>query len=178
MTYTSLIKTAGALFLGGTFVLTTAPAAFADFDVPSKPKVDCTKNKNKDKPECKPNHKDASDDEIYNAAYWLARSEKYAEALAVLKLAKNQDVPRILNETGFSTRKLGDVDGALAYYRRALAIDPNYVFARAYMGEALLTKGDMAAAKRELSEIARRGGTGCTAYVHLASNIAKAEKHG
>jgi hypothetical protein len=46
------------------------------------------------------------------------------------------------------------------------------------MGEALLTKGDVAAARNELSEIASRCGTGCTAYVHLAEHIAKAEKRG
>lgn len=169
------IKAVGMALLGGVIALATAPAALADFDAP-KPRVDCTKKKNKTKPECQPHRAEATDDEIYNAAYWLARNGKYAEALDVLKRAKDQNAPRILNETGFATRKLGDVDSALIYYRRALAIDPNYVFARAYMGEALLAKGDMAAARRELSEIAARCGRDCTAYVHLDEKIAKAER--
>jgi tetratricopeptide (TPR) repeat protein len=169
------IKAVGMALLGGVIALATAPAALADFDAP-KPRVDCTKKKNKTKPECQPHRAEATDDEIYNAAYWLARNGKYAEALDVLKRAKDQNAPRILNETGFATRKLGDVDGALVYYRRALAIDPNYVFARAYMGEALLTRGDMAAARHELSEIAARCGTDCTAYVHLAEHIAEVER--
>ena len=162
-----------------TFVLGLALAGIvptissANFGSP-RPKVDCTKSKNKNKPECKASRSEAADDEVYNAVYWLARSEKYAEALTVLKQAKNPDTPRLLNETGYITRKMGDIDGALVYYRRALALDPNYVFARAYMGEALLIKGDMAAAKSELSEIEKRCGTSCTAYVHLAGRITKA----
>lgn len=170
------LRTMFYILIGAAVGASSVPPALADFDPPSKPKVDCTKKKNQDKPECKPHRADATDEEIYNAAYWLSRSEKYSEALAVLRRANDQNVPRILNEMGFATRKLGHVDEALGFYRRALAIDPNYVFARAYMGEALLTIGDTAAAKSELSEISRRCGTECTAYVHLAEHIAKSER--
>ncbi len=88
---------------------------------------------------------------------------------------------RVLNETGFATRKLGNVAAALGYYQRALAVDPNYVYARAYMGEALLMQGDLTAASDQLREIGQRCGTSCPAYGHLAEHIAKFEagvKHG
>ena len=156
-------------------------AAVADFDKPKKPAVDCSLRKNKDKPACQPHRVDATHDEIYNAAYWMNRNGKFAEALDILKLARNQNDVRVLNETGFATRKLGDVAAALGYYQRALAVDPNYVFARAYMGEALLMQGDLSAASDQLREIGQRCGTLCAAYGHLAEHIAKFEagvKHG
>lgn len=156
--------------------------AVADFGPkPKKPAVDCTLRKNHNNPACQPHRKDATQDEIYNAAYWMNRAGRFAQALDILKLAKDQNDPRVLNETGYATRKLGNVEAALGFYKRALAIDPDYVFARAYMGEALLLQGDLAAAGEQLSEIGRRCGTSCTAYSHLAEHIAKFEagaKHG
>lgn len=155
-------------------------AAVADFDNP-KPRVDCTQKKNKSKPACQPHRTDATQDEIYNAAYWMNRSGQFAAAIGILKLARNPEDARILNETGYATRKLGNVAAALGFYQRALAIDPNYVYARAYMGEALLMQGDLTAANDQLREIGQRCGTGCTAYSHLAEHIAKFEagaKHG
>jgi tetratricopeptide (TPR) repeat protein len=146
-------------------------AATADFGPPKK-KIDCTKPENKNKPACKPKHGEASDDEVYHAAYWLAREGRFAEALRVLKAARNPDDPRILNATGFVTRKLGFTDAALPYYQRALAQDPDFVLARAYLGEAYLMKNDLPAAQVQLGEIARRFGTACEAYARLAANIA------
>lgn len=154
------------------FVLALPGAASADFGPPVKKKVDCSKPENKNKPACKPKHGEASDDEIYNAGYWLAREGKFSEALAVFRMAANPDDPRILTGLGFATRKLGDVDAAFAYYVRALARDPGLVLTRAYLGEAYLTKGDLAAAEGQLGEIARRCGTACEAYAHLSSTIA------
>ena len=120
---------------------------------PARPKIDCTKPGNQNKPACKNKHGELSDDEIYNAAYWMARKGQYREALALLARAKNHDDPRVLNATGFATRKLGDVDGALPYYARALEINPNYAVAREYLGEAFLAKGDLRNARAQLGEI-------------------------
>ena len=83
--------------------------------------------------------------------------------------------PRILNETGFVTRKLGNVDGALPYYRKALSIDPNYTLAREYMGEAFVTKGDLASAREQLREIEKRCGTRCLEYAKLAKAISASQ---
>jgi len=147
----------------------TSPAsAFGD----SPKRVDCSKKANKNHPSCK-SHRDPVDDEIYHAAYWMAKQGNYAEARALLLRAANPSDPRILNYLGFTTRKLGDVDGALVYYRRALAINPDYTVARSYMGEAFLQKGDLTLAREQLGEIAQRCGTACMEYVELAAHISR-----
>lgn len=147
------------------------PVLAVDDDEPRKPKIDCTKPKNKTKPDCKPHHAASDDDAIINGAYWLAQVGRYSESLALLATVKNRENPRALNSMGFVTRKLGDVDGALPYYARALAIKPDYVQARAYLGEAYLAKDDLAHAREQLAEIARRCGTACFAYGELAREI-------
>lgn len=53
-----------------------------------------------------------------------------------------------------------------------LAATADFALARAYLGEAYLMKIDLPAAQVQLSEIARRCGTGCEALARLAANIA------
>lgn len=165
-----------ALGLGG-LLIGTAPV-LADFDAPA-PKVDCRKKENRSKPQCKRSQltprPSAIGDEVFFAAYGLARAGQYAAARDVLRLADQSD-PRVLNYTGFVTRKLGDVDAALPYYQRALTIDPDYLLARAYLGEAYLQKGDPARALAELGEIERRCGRACAEYVELAILIQAQEE--
>ncbi len=115
-----------------------------------------------------------SDDELFYAGYWLAKNGQYQEALRYLALAEKKN-ERVLTYIGFATRKLGRVDEALPLYREALALNPDYVVARAYMGEAFLTKGEPAKARDELAEIANRCGTTCPAYVDLKGHIADFE---
>lgn len=158
-----------------------SPPVSAFFDEPA-PKVDCSKKENRSKPQCKKSQlgpgsdpapalaRRAPGDEVFFAAYGLARAGQYAAALDILKTADQSD-PRVLNYQGFATRKLGDVDGALPFYRRALAIAPDYVLARAYMGEAYLQKGQTAEARGQLAEIERRCGRVCAEYVDLAMQI-------
>jgi len=111
------------------------------------------------------------DAELFYAGYWLARSGRYAEALGYLTLADKKD-ERVLTYIGFATRKLGDVDGALPFYGAALEKNPNYSVARAYLGEAWLSKGEPAKARAELAEIERRCGKTCAEYADLAGHIA------
>jgi len=114
------------------------------------------------------------DAELFYAGYWLAKNGQYAQALGYLKLANGRD-ERVLTYIGFATRKLGDVDGALPFYLKALAINPNYSVARAYMGEAFLSKGEPAKARAELAEIEKRCGTTCAEYADLAAHITSFE---
>ena len=86
----------------------------------------------------------------------------------MLQRVENQDDPRVLNYLGFAKRKSGRVEEGLTYYRRALGINPDFVLAREYMGEALLQKGDVSAAREQLNEIGKRCGTSCPSYVKLA----------
>lgn len=114
------------------------------------------------------------DKELFYAGYWLAKNGQYREALGYLNLAKVKD-ERVLTYIGFATRKLGDVEGAMPMYAKALEVNPNYSVARAYLGEAFLTKGEPAKAKAQLAEIAQRCGTTCAEYADLSGHIARYE---
>lgn len=151
-----------------------AAPALADFGAPPKPKIDCTKAGNKNKPACQ-QRTAPSDDEIYYAAYWMARQGQYKEALSALARANDQADPRILTIKGLATRKLGDVEGALPYYLKAIAIDPDNTRTREYLGEAFVAKGNLAGAREQLGEIEKRGGASCEEYVKLAGAIAAFE---
>ena len=113
-----------------------------------------------------------SDDNLYEAARDLAYNRRYGEAIATLKLAANQKDPRILNYLGYSTRKLGDVEAGLEYYKTALKADPDYTLVREYMGEAFLQLGQVEKAKEQLAEIKSRCGTHCQEYAMLDQQIA------
>lgn len=114
------------------------------------------------------------DVERYSVGYWMAKGGDYAGALDVLRAAHNQADPRIQTMIGFSLRKLGLIDAAMAYYTAALRAAPDATNTRQYLGEAFLQKGDKTAALEQLSEIARRCGTTCEDYRLLADEIAKA----
>jgi tetratricopeptide (TPR) repeat protein len=101
----------------------------------------------------------------------LVDEGQYAAALDVLHLIKKQEQPRVLNYIGYTTRKLGDVDKGLDYYHQALALDPNYLRAREYLGEGYLQKGDVASAREQLMEIAERCGDACEEYGKLEKAI-------
>jgi tetratricopeptide (TPR) repeat protein len=117
------------------------------------------------------------DTELFYAGYWLAKNGRYAEALDYLGRAVKKD-ERILTYMGFATRKLGDVDAAMPLYAAALAINPGYSVARAYRGEAYLTKGEPEKARAELAEIEQRCGTACAEYADLAGHIRAFEAGG
>ncbi|MGB0057245.1 MAG: hypothetical protein WBQ20_10930 [Methyloceanibacter sp.] len=72
---------------------------------------------------------------------------------------------------GYTTRKLGDVDKGLDYYQRALALDPNYLRAREYLGEGYLQKGDVAKEKEQLTKISERCAGPCEEYGKLEQAI-------
>jgi tetratricopeptide (TPR) repeat protein len=172
-TIRGLVAIAG-LALGGVGLMsiTLSPGAQAMGDAPAEPKIDCRKKKNKDKPQCKKEKQSGlTDDELYQAGYWFARSGRYADALEHFRQIREQNTPRVLNYIGFATRKLGRVTQAMGYYRKALEIDPNYTLARAYLGEALIEQGNIDAAKGQLAEIASRCGAACEEYVQLSGQI-------
>ena len=108
-----------------------------------------------------------SDDDLYLAARELAYDGQYETALNVLDIAENQNDPRILNYKGFANRKAGRVETGMKFYQAALEIDPDYILARSYMGQALIADGDIAGAKVQLAEIETRGGRESWAYASL-----------
>lgn len=111
-----------------------------------------------------------ADAELFYAGYWLAKNGRYEEALGYLTLAREKD-ERVLTYIGFATRKLGRVEEAMPLYHAALARNPDYAVARAYLGEAFLARGEADLARAELSEIASRCGVTCPAYVDLDGHI-------
>ena len=115
-----------------------------------------------------------ANEELFYAGYWLAKNGQYETALGYLTLAQKKD-ERVLTYIGYATRKLGHVDAALPLYRKALEVNPDYVVARAYLGEAFLTKDAPDMARAELQEIAARCGTACPAYVDLDGHISDYE---
>lgn len=119
-----------------------------------------------------------SDDNLFEAARDLAYNRRYEEAQTVLRLAQNQDDPRILNYLGFTTRKLGNVEGSLTYYKAALSIDPDYTLVREYMGEAYIQLGQFERAAEQLAEIRKRCGTDCREYRLLRAELDKARLDG
>lgn len=121
---------------------------------------------------CK-NPEDASlnDDIRFGAVRELAYAGRYSDALAALDAMTEGESDRTLTYRGFITRKAGDMAGGMAFYARALAVNPDNILARSYMGQALVEQGDIAAAARQLDEIRSRNGTGTWAEAALSHAV-------
>ncbi|MBD9373106.1 tetratricopeptide repeat protein [Rhizobium sp. ARZ01] len=132
---------------------------------PNQIRANSKKNGTQKKTELKP------DDILYEAAREFAYAGQYSNALNALKAAENQNDPRILNYYGFAYRKLGQIDRAMTYYRKALQKDENYILARSYMGQALIAQGDIQGARVQLVEIRDRGGENSWAYKSLLQSL-------
>jgi tetratricopeptide (TPR) repeat protein len=100
------------------------------------------------------------DEERYRAARELAHAGRHADTLSVLDAMSDQQDDGVLTYRGFATRKAGDMAAGMAFYRAALAANPDNLMARSYMGQALVEQGDIAAARAQLSQIRQRGGRG------------------
>ena len=160
-------------------LVTTTQSGFSAGDPPPKPSAPKCSEHKKGTPgwkRCMGQHKD--DESTYELGYTLAKDGAYAEALAVLRSASQQSDPRVQTMVGFSLRKMGMVDEAMAYYTAALAADPMLTNTRQYLGEAFLQKNDIAKAKEQLAMIGARCGTVCEDYAELAKAIAVHEQRG
>lgn len=113
------------------------------------------------------------DKSLADNAYALAKADRFDEAIAVLDLMQDRDTPQALNYRGFATRKLGRIDEGIAYYLKAVALDPHYAQVREYLGEAYVTKGDIERAREQLRAIEAICGTGCEEYEDLAKAISE-----
>ncbi len=113
------------------------------------------------------------DDSIYETGRHLAKIGRYDEAITILNYVADANDKRVLNYLGYSYRKSGQIDVGLTYYKKSLAIDPDYVLVREYLGEALIQKGDIQGAKAQLIEIEARCGKTCEPYIDLAAELSK-----
>jgi tetratricopeptide (TPR) repeat protein len=111
------------------------------------------------------------DQNRYQQGRALALAGHYNEALTALNAVK---VPDSMTFTmiGYATRKLGKYDEGLAFYQKALALDPSNVNTHEYLGEAYAEKGKLDLAKAELVKVAAVCGTTCEQYQDLSKAIA------
>ena len=116
--------------------------------------------------------------DILAQAWFLAKSGRFADGRELFALVNAQVPanPEALNGLGYTNRKLGNFDIAFGYYGRALAIDPNYLDAREYLGEGYAIAGKLDLAKDQLAEIAKRGGVTVEQYADLSEAIDEAVK--
>lgn len=112
----------------------------------------------------------ADDKTLYTQGRALALAGKYAQAITMLKAVRHPDA-MTYTMLGFSERKSGNFDRALAYYAEALDIEPNNVNAHEYLGEAYVEQGKIDLAKAELLKVKAVCGTGCEPYRDLLSFI-------
>lgn len=115
------------------------------------------------------------DGELYEQGRELALAGDFDRAIETLEAIRDKDNPAVLNYLGYSHRKAGMIDQGIAYYHQALAIDPDYVLAREYLGEGYVAAGNVDLARQQLDEIGTRCGTNCEEYIELAEVIASAQ---
>jgi Flp pilus assembly protein TadD len=97
----------------------------------------------------------------------------YAAAVPLLEQVvaadpKNADA---YNELGFSLRKSGNKDAALANYEKALALQPEHRGANEYLGELYLEMGQLDKAKERLKVLDSACTFGCDEYRELKEAI-------
>lgn len=116
-----------------------------------------------------------NDDDRYKAAREIAWAGRPMDALAVLDAMTEGNTDRVMTYRGFALRKAGLWDEGRAAYDVALAMNPDNLLARSYLGLGLLERGNTAAAIDQLLEIRARGGVGTWPETALASALATGE---
>jgi tetratricopeptide (TPR) repeat protein len=111
------------------------------------------------------------DIDLYQNARMLADEGEYEWSLDHLRLISNQNDAEVLNYTGYANRKAGRLETGIAYYHKALSVNPDYVQAREYLGEAYVLAGRIDLAQVQLKEIAVRCGPECETYRALDAAI-------
>jgi tetratricopeptide (TPR) repeat protein len=112
-----------------------------------------------------------TDDAVLDYSFALAKAERFDEALETLNLAQNSETPKALNYRGYITRKLGKTEEGIGYYLRSVALDPQYLQVREYLGEAYVNLGKLDLAKEQLQVLQTLCGTECEEYEDLAEAI-------
>lgn len=114
------------------------------------------------------------DEDLYQQGRVLAKTGEYEWALQVLATITNQNDPRVLNMIGYSNRKAGRLEIGITYYHKALAINPDLVIAREYLGEGYVAAGRIDLAQIQLAEIKNRAGVDSNEFKLLSEAIAMA----
>lgn len=112
------------------------------------------------------------DSELYAKGRALAVAGYYAEALPILEAITRTDDSMTYTMRGFALRKLGRYHEGVAFYDKALAIDPDNVNTHEYIGEYYVEIGKIELARAELAKVEKLcGGSNCEQYQDLAEAI-------
>jgi len=90
---------------------------------------------------------------VYDLAVRFSRKGAFEEARILLLALKRPDHPLVLNQLGYATRKAGRPQEAITYYEAALKLDPGFLQARQYLGEAWLQLDKPDQASKELAAL-------------------------
>ncbi len=115
------------------------------------------------------------DKAITDQAWQWAYAGDYEYAIELFKEVAAKGDPEALNGMGYAHRKLGKTQEAIAYYEKALAIDPDYLLARNYLAKGYLASGNMEPALQQLAEIGKRCKAPCKLYHDLKAVIVLAD---
>ena len=110
-------------------------------------------------------------DLLYRQGRALALAGNFGDALALLHAADQND-SMVLTMIGYAKRKSGAIEEGIGYYHRALAINPDNVDTREYLGEGYVAMGRLDLAQGELDRIGAICGDDCEQYLDLAAAMA------
>ena len=113
----------------------------------------------------------------YAVALRLVHHKNYAEAVPFLRRALQQrpNSADVLSYLGYSHQMLGDNEGALDYYQRALANDPGHKGAHEFLGTLYLKLNQLGNARGQMSELTSLCRDGCVEKDALGRAIADYE---
>lgn len=148
---TQVLSLAVACLLGGAAAI--APAARAADSAPTSPMPDLTKVRAE------------------------IEAKQYDAALAELKpLAVKYQTADVFSLLGHALWKTGDATQGMAYYNKALAIDPSHKGALEYQGELYVQLGQIDKAKENLAKLKHVCWLGCEEEDDLKEAIEHAPK--
>jgi Flp pilus assembly protein TadD len=101
----------------------------------------------------------------------------YAGAVPMLEefLRFEPNDAEVHNLLGYSKRNLGELDVAMEYYNKALAINPDHKGTLSYQGELFLKIKDPASAEKNLGKLKVLCPSGCEAHDVLQAAIERAK---
>jgi tetratricopeptide (TPR) repeat protein len=117
------------------------------------------------------------DDTRFQAVRELAWAGRPEDALIVLSAMTEGQTDRVLTYIGFANRKAGRMAEGLAAYDAALALNPDNLLCRSYLGQAYVELGNIELAQLQLDQIRARGGAGLWAETALESAIRTGQTH-
>lgn len=116
-------------------------------------------------------------DRLYGAVRELAYAGRLKDAQGVLAVMPDQNDDRVLTYWGFTWRKLGNTELGREFYLKAINRNPDNLLARSYMGQGMVSDGDVEGAAVQLAEIRARGGTGSWPETSLAEALRSGRTH-